>query len=240
MVRSHDSSNFPIEIIFAQTVNNIAGAAYGLQIANEPYFMSSLIGIAFQFIWLSMWYWVVWREGGGKHLESPNPSPAVVLGQVSRGFWRRRINPFLFSVLLATLLSTCIFALTLVDINVNGTICVLLTFLLGVSPLARLGVMIRQRDSASIPVPLTMTMLITNIAWAMYGVQLDDNYIILPSIFGFIICVFQLIVSAWCNEYLFYDLTFLQWLFGAAPTAYLAVSRTVSTELRRVASLEEL
>jgi uncharacterized membrane protein len=60
---------------------------------------------------------------------------------------------------------------------------------------------------------MSVVMLITNIAWAVYGLLLEDVFVFLPSLFGFVITVFQILVSAWCNGYLFYDLTFLKWLY---------------------------
>ncbi len=218
MVKNHDDSNFPIEVVAAQTANNVACAAYGLQIGDEPFFLSSFVGLAFQFVWLTMWFWVRSRR-------SDKPMP----------FNLSRMNPILFSITLGSLLSTSIFALSLVDKNFNGTSCVVLTFLLGVSPLAKLGAVIRQKDTSSIPVPMSTVMLITNVAWAMYGVMLEDSYIIIPSVFGFVVCVFQLIVAAWCNQYLFYDLTFLEWIFKPRQgTMYIPVDGAV--ELRRFPS----
>lgn len=215
MVKNHDDSNFPIEVIAAQTANNVACAAYGLQIADEPFFLSSFVGLAFQFVWLTMWFWVVTRRSDRRLVCNLN-----------------RMNPVLFSISLGSFLSSSIFALTLVDKDFNGSICVALTFLLGISPLAKLGSVIRQRDTSSIPIPMSAVMLLTNVAWAMYGVILEDNYIVIPSVFGFVICVFQLIVAAWCNHFLFYDLTFLEWMFKAR---YLPVEGG-SVELRRFPS----
>ena len=197
MMKNHDESNFPIEVIAAQTVNNIACAAYGLQINDEPFFLSSFVGLAFQFIWLTMWFWVIYKR--------PTRPPMI--------FNMNRMNPILFSITLGTVLSTSIFTLTLLNRDINGTACVVLSFLLGISPLAKLGSVIRQKDTSSIPVVMSAVMLITNVVWAMYGVILEDNYIVIPSVFGFVICVFQLIVAAWCNQLLFYDLTFLEWIF---------------------------
>ena len=222
MVKNHDDSDFPIEVIAAQTANNVACAAYGLQIADEPFFLSSFVGLAFQFVWLTMWFWVVSRRSDRRLACNLD-----------------RMNPVLFSVSLGSVLSSSIFALTLVDKNFNGTACVVLTFLLGISPLAKLGSVIRQRDTSSIPVPMSAVMLFTNIAWAMYGVIVEDSYIVIPSVFGFVICVFQLIVAAWCNEFLFYDLTFLVWLFKTRQTVTSSKYTPVdgSVELRRFPSV---
>ena len=218
MVKNHDDSNFPIEVIAAQTANNVACAAYGLQIGDEPFFLSSFVGLAFQFVWLTMWFWVVTRRGNRRLACNLN-----------------RVNPVLFSMILGSVLSTAIFTLTLVDKDFNGTTCVILTFLLGISPLAKLGLVIRQRDTSSIPIAMSIVMLFTNVAWAMYGVILEDSYIVIPSVFGFVICVFQLIVAAWCNEFLFYDLTFLEWIFKARQNSrYISVEGSV--ELRRFPS----
>jgi uncharacterized protein with PQ loop repeat len=96
-------------------------------------------------------------------------------------------------------------------------------------------------NSASIPLVMSIVMLIANASWAVYGILLEDVFVFLPSIFGFCITVFQLLVSAWCNGVLFYDLAFLKWMYAgyqpvdgddSSQTPPLPVSRRSSSEQR--------
>lgn len=202
MIRNSDVSTFPIAVIMAQAAQNVACAAYGIQIRDDPFFISSAVGLVFQLIWLTAYFTIARRRPRG-----------------TKSLYR--IHPIVASVGMTISMVVVVYALTIASIDAVGTISCGMTLLLCVSPLATLGVVVRSRNSASIPIPMSVIMLLSNIAWGIYGILLKDNFIILPSLLGVIITVFQLIVTAWCNGLLFYDLTFLQDLFGAA--AYTSV-----------------
>ena len=193
MLRHSDDSQFPIAVILAQACQNIASAAYGLQIDNGPFFLSSAVGLMFQVLWLTAWYFVV---------------------KMTKSYRSVLVHPALAALLAVLFISCSVYVLTLVSRDYVGVLSCLLTLLLCISPLATLGLVVRSRNSASIPIPMSVVMLATNAAWAVYGILLEDNYVFLPSLFGFVITVFQLIVTAWCGGLLFYDLTFLQWAYG--------------------------
>jgi uncharacterized protein with PQ loop repeat len=131
--------------------------------------------------------------------------------------------------------------LTFLGPNTVGTIACILTLILCISPLTNLGVVIRTRNAASIPVAMTTVMLFSNIAWTMYGIVLEDRFIYLPSLFGFVIAVFQLLVTAWCSEVLFYDLSFLEWVFKRPMSELVRHSSSASSNTVGVVygSLEE-
>jgi solute carrier family 50 protein (sugar transporter) len=193
MVKNGDESQFPVIVILAQALQNIACGAYGLQISDDPFFLSSAIGLVFQLIWLTLYYSV----GRRRYTESiPD------------------LHPIGFSTLVASSMIGLVFLLSLMNTNIVGMLSTILTTLLCISPLATLGIVVRSRNSATIPIPMSLVMLVTNIAWGIYGILLSDNYIFFPSLIGVIITVFQLIVTAWCNGVLFYNLTFLQVIFG--------------------------
>ena len=197
MIRNSDVSTFPIAVIMAQAAQNVACAAYGIQIRDDPFFISSAVGLVFQLIWLTAYFTIARRRPRGTQ-------------------WLYGIHPIVASVGMTLCMVVVVYALTIARIDVVGTISCGMTLLLCISPLATLGVVVRSRNSASIPIPMSLIMLLSNIAWGIYGILLKDNFIILPSLLGVIITLFQLIVTAWCNGLLFYDLTFLQDLFGTA------------------------
>ena len=193
ILRSRDATHFPIQIVIAQLLQNIAGASYGILIANEPFLISSAVGLVFQTIWIICWFSIIRRN---------------TQSRVYRNF-----HPFLATVAMTALIVLSVFALTVLGRDFVGTLSCALTLLLCISPLAKLGLVVRSMNSASIPIAMSIVMLVTNVAWGIYGLMLEDVYVFLPSLLGFLITVFQILVSAWCNGYLFYDLTFLKWIY---------------------------
>ena len=211
MVKEKNASHFPIGVILAQASQNVACSAYGIQIANEPFFLSSSLGLVFQLVWITVWY------------------TCVRLDLKSAGW--RTIHPVIASLLLTILMTVIVYVLSYMNKDLVGLVCVIMSFLLCVSPLATLGLVVRSRNSASIPFVMSFVMLLSNAAWAVYGIVLEDAYVTLPSIFGFIITVFQVLVSAWCNGILFYDLTFLQVIYsGYQPVEPIKSPQIVATK----------
>jgi solute carrier family 50 protein (sugar transporter) len=192
-VRKWDVTHFPIQVVFAQAAQNVASAAYGLHIDNDPFLISSGVGLVFQLIWITVWFAVMKRDSN---------SPTI-----------RGMHPITASLLVGSAIILAVILLTWTSRKLVGSLSCGLTLLLCISPLSKLGLVVRSMNSASIPIAMSVVMLITNIAWAVYGLLLEDVFVFLPSLFGFVITVFQILVSAWCNGYLFYDLTFLKWLY---------------------------
>lgn len=194
MVRESNPSQFPIGVIQAQALQNIACAAYGIQIASEPFFLSSAIGLVFQLLWMTVWLSFKRRQ----------------LKNSCWNIW----HPVVVSLGLTIIIIISVHILSNVSRDVVGVLCVVMSFLLCISPLLTLGIVVRSRNSASIPFFMSIVMLLSNAAWTLYGVLLEDAYVILPSVFGFIITVFQILVTAWCNGFLFYELAFLHLIYG--------------------------
>ena len=194
MRRTGETLHFPIQVVFAQGLQNVACLAYGLQIQNEALYLSSAVGILFQLTWITAWY-------------------SVLRLRLRRTIWKVT-KPLLLAIVCLTVTILVTYLLTLLPSHYVGLLSCALTLALCVSPLATLGIIVRSMNSASIPLAMSVVMLIANAAWAVYGIMLEDAFVFLPSIFGFCVTVFQLLVSAWCNGLLFYDLTFLKWLYA--------------------------
>jgi hypothetical protein len=193
ILKSGDATHFPIQVVIAQMLQNIAGAAYGILISNEPYLISSAVGLVVQTIWMICWFSVVRRSTRSRFVST--------------------IHPFLATIGMGAFIALSAFALTLFGRDLVGTVSCGLTLLLSISPFAKLGLVVRSMNSASIPFIMSLVMLVTNIAWGIYGLMLEDVNVFLPALLGFLITVFQILVSAWCSGFLFYDLTFLKWLY---------------------------
>jgi solute carrier family 50 protein (sugar transporter) len=208
MLRAADATHFPIQVIIAQLLGNVSGVAYGILINNSPFLISSAIGLCFQTLWIIAWF--------------------VIVKHTSQSSIVRQTHPSLATLLLASLIAVCTLFITYLGRDVVGIISCMLTLLLCISPLSKLGLVVRSMNSASIPLAMSLVMLVTNAAWGIYGLMLDDIYVFLPSMFGFIITVFQIIISAWVNGVLFYDLAFLKWLYdGYDPVAPSRSSSTI-------------
>lgn len=207
MLSTSDRSDFPLTVILAQAAQGLAGAAYGIHINDGPFFFSSLLGLCFQLCWIQAWYICLRRS---RDIALPSVMFFLIL-----------ITIFAVAVLLqVVLLSTALV----------GYISCLSALLLCVSPLANLGIIVRSRNSASIPIVMSVVMLLGNAGWTSYGLLKEDVFVYLPSVFGFFMTSFQLIVTAWCAGMLPYDLAFLQAIF---PTPYRTVSPVTALELGR-------
>lgn len=222
IIRNNNPSTFPIGVVVAQASQNVASAAYGIQIVDAPFFISSAAGLVFQLIWITMWYSI-------KRRVASNP------------FWIwKKLSPVLASFGLSALFVISVHVLSNMSKDLVGVLCVAMTFLLCISPLASLGIVVRSRNSASIPFVMSFVMLLSNAAWTVYGVQLEDSYVILPSVFGFIITVFQILVSAWCNGVLFYDMTFLHLIYAGYQPIQCTIENPITEHKRSLTPFKDL
>lgn len=211
MVKSSDATHFPIQVVAAQAAQNIASAAYGLHIKNEPFYISSFVGLVFQLSWIAVWFSVVRRD--------------------SKHRFMRSLHPLFAALVMVSTAASTIYVLLWLDREFVGSLSCGMTLLLCIAPLSKLGLVVRSMNSASIPLVMSIVMLITNVTWAVYGLLLHDIFMVLPSLFGLIITIFQLLVTAWCNGLLFYDLAFLKWLYRGYETVPAAESAPRSSSV---------
>ncbi|CAG9764119.1 unnamed protein product [Ceutorhynchus assimilis] len=78
-----------------------------------------------------------------------------------------------------------------VEFRFGLVLMILMLTLLGV-PLLDLREIIRKKDASSIPLPMTVMGAIVTFLWALYGIILHNNFLLVQNLIGFILCCVQL------------------------------------------------
>uniref|UniRef100_A0A0G4GI25 Uncharacterized protein n=1 Tax=Chromera velia CCMP2878 TaxID=1169474 RepID=A0A0G4GI25_9ALVE len=105
-----------------------------------------------------------------------------------------------------------------------GIAAVTATFGMFLPPVMNMGRIIRAKDSRAIPLGLSISMLMCNFLWALFGLVLGDVVVWLPSVCGFGFCAVQLLVWGYCRGFwLPVDISTLALLYPASPESVGAV-----------------
>lgn len=82
------------------------------------------------------------------------------------------------------------FLLWIPDVNIRlnqlGLFCSVFTISMYLSPLADLAQIIRTKSTKCLSFPLTVTTFLTSSSWVLYGLQLNDAYIMVPNCPGIV------------------------------------------------------
>ena len=65
------------------------------------------------------------------------------------------------------------------------------------SPLASLAQVIRSRSTEVLPFPLILANFVVTSQWWLYGIILDDNFVLVPNVLGWCLATFQLLLFAY-------------------------------------------
>lgn len=184
-----DVKNLPTTVFMSQAACNILGTAYGIRIKNSAVLGSNMFGLACQTLFLSTNHYI--RAANGQWI------------------W--------FAVQLQTIycagLYVCVEVLSL---NVLGQIITLFNLILFSVPLASLGTILRTKNASPLPTAMTVVSFLSNALWSMYALLIKDMVVLLPSVLGFALCAFQVLVLLWCHSKLPFDLGFILLPFRAA------------------------
>ncbi|CAI9577057.1 unnamed protein product, partial [Staurois parvus] len=71
-------------------------------------------------------------------------------------------------------------------LNQLGLFCSVFTISMYLSPLADLAQIIRTKSTKCLSMPLTITTFLTSTSWVLYGMQLNDAYIMVPNFPGIV------------------------------------------------------
>lgn len=189
-LQSGSAADLPFPMLASQLALCVVNAAYGSAIQNGPVLITNLIGIAFQLAWLAAWYYLRWR--------------------IMR---HKQAHPGYFVISAVTTVVMLVAAIQRIDSDVIGTLSVVMSVVYTLSPLAQLGVVVRTRKTATIPMTMTSMMFLGNVCWGLYGWILANDVILLPCLLGFEISIFQIILYAWCKDQLPFELSFLGQIF---------------------------
>eukprot|EP00931_Biecheleriopsis_adriatica_P104663 TRINITY_DN79308_c0_g1_i1.p1 TRINITY_DN79308_c0_g1~~TRINITY_DN79308_c0_g1_i1.p1 ORF type:complete len:329 (+),score=69.20 TRINITY_DN79308_c0_g1_i1:81-1067(+) len=189
-VKRMNASNLPTQVFQSQAACNMLSIAYGLQISNAAVLITNMFGLAAQILFLS----------GEHYIRASN----------SQWVW--------FAMKLSLLINTGIFFFARVaPINVLGQLITVFNVILYSSPLARLGSVLRSRNSAAFSATLTAVGVANNAFWTLYALLIEDIVVLLPSVLGYALSFFQVLVIFWCRGYLPFDLSFLLLFFKKEP-----------------------
>merc|ERR1719261_2358796 len=56
---------------------------------------------------------------------------------------------------------------------------------------------------------MTVVSFLSNALWSLYGCLIKDMVVTLPSVLGYLLCGFQVLLLLWCHSKLPFDLGFL-------------------------------
>ncbi|XP_048684534.1 sugar transporter SWEET1 isoform X1 [Caretta caretta] len=93
-------------------------------------------------------------------------------------------------------LGFCYFNLLTPDVDVRlahlGLFCSVFTISMYLSPLAVLAKVIRTRSTRCLSFPLTVATFLASASWTLYGLQLNDLYIMVPNVPGIVTSILRL------------------------------------------------
>ncbi|XP_044753679.1 sugar transporter SWEET1-like [Coccinella septempunctata] len=75
-----------------------------------------------------------------------------------------------------------------------GLLVTVLMLLLMGSPLIDIKTIISSKDASSIPFPLTFMAAIVTFLWLLYGIILDNTFMVVQNVLGFLVCFVQLVL----------------------------------------------
>lgn len=197
-VRKQDVQNLPLPVIKSQAICNVLGAAYGIQVVNSVVLFTNMFGLGCQTMYLS----------GDHFVRSMNQG------------WVQ------YSVEKAVLFNLGLFVCAAVlPVNILGYGIILFNIILFAAPLAKLPVILSTRDASSLPMSMTVIGAGNNGAWTLFALMLEDVVLLVPSMLGFCLCIFQLELIMWCRQKLPFDLSFLLLLVGGSPKDGLTMTK---------------
>jgi len=186
-VRRMSAQNLPLAVFKSQAICNVLGISYGLQIHNAAVLFTNMFGLACQITFLA----------GNHYIRNANQD----------WLW--------FSTKFAVVLNASIyFFARVLPINLLGQAITIFNIILYSSPLMQLGGALRLRNSSSFPLGMTSMSVANNASWTVYALLIEDIVVLLPSILGYELSFFQVLVIMWCRGSLPFDLSYLLIFYG--------------------------
>ncbi|KAF4696643.1 hypothetical protein FOZ60_016653 [Perkinsus olseni] len=223
--KARDASNLPMPFLLSQAFLCLISISYGVSVNSPPIWATNLFGLTTQALWMAAARWISGaaastdgdaEEAGEKSGRSADRRSSMKsLPDLDGATVSSPVPPPLYSALLATCLACLTLTiLSIIPTRVVGFAMCLQGIILSASPLARLGAVLDSRNADSIPLPISLNMVLGNMLWSMFGFYVNDHVIFLPSVVGYTLGVTQIVVIMWCWGYLPYDLSFLKCIFS--------------------------
>ena len=162
--------NSPVFLVTVSYVNCICWYIYGDLIFSRPIKYCNLLGIIFNFIFISFYLY---------HEIRINSIDAFLNGLI---------------IIVGTYALKRGLASIIEDEEVVGNICMWTHFVVLLSPLILIITVLRQKNYNSISIYFILIFLTSTINWIVYGVDLHDTNIIYPNIAGLILSIVLVII----------------------------------------------
>merc|ERR1719188_1521984 len=176
------AQNLPLQVFQSQAICNILGISYGIQIHNSAVLVTNLFGLGCQTIYLA----------SDHYIRSSNMQWSWFVTRMTVLY---NIGLYFFS--------------EVSSITMLGHMITIFNVILFAAPLAKLGTIPRTRSAASLPAAMIYISVLNNGSWTLFALLLDDMVLLLPSVLGYMLSAFQVLVILWCRGVLAWDLSFL-------------------------------
>lgn len=174
--------NLPIQVIQLQSICNVLSICYGIQIMNKAVLVTNMFGLLMQVLFLS----------GDHFVRSANSQ------------W------LAFSLKLSCFYNITLYIMaTISPLNILGNFICLFNIAMFAAPLTKLGTILRTKNASSLPMAMTFISVLNNATWALYAILIEDIVVLMPSLLGYLLSGFQVLVILWCKGVLPFDLGFL-------------------------------
>ncbi|CAM4674666.1 unnamed protein product [Lepidochelys olivacea] len=170
MFRTRSVENIQFLPFLTTDVNNLSWLSYGCLKQDWTLITVNAIGVALQTLYILVYLYFS-PEKRRVLLQS-----TALLGVLTLGF--------------------CYFNLLTPDVDVRlahlGLFCSVFTISMYLSPLAALAKVIRTRSTRCLSFPLTVATFLASASWTLYGLQLNDLYIMVPNVPGIVTSILRL------------------------------------------------
>ncbi|KAG7234182.1 hypothetical protein INR49_005501 [Caranx melampygus] len=159
MRESKSADNIQFLPFLTTCLNNLGWLYYGMLKVDQTIILVNIIGALLQFLYIIMYF----QYTKQKRLVM---SQTIAAGMVLTCCW------FYFTTFLPE---------GPTRLNQLGLTCSVVTVSMYLSPLTDLVEIIRSRNVQCLSFPLTVATFFTSTSWVLYGLQLMDNYIVVPN-----------------------------------------------------------
>lgn len=169
MRETKNTDNIQFLPFLTTCLNNLGWLYYGLLKGDQTIVFVNVIGAALQMLYIIVFIHYTKQK-------KPFLSQTMFAGAVLAAGW------FYFSVFLPQ-----------GDTRLNqlGLTCSAITVSMYLSPLTDLVNIVRSGNVQCLSFPLTVATLLTSTSWVLYGLQLDDYYIVVPNMPGILTSIIR-------------------------------------------------
>lgn len=205
-VQTNNAQRLPIQVFVSQAACNVLGASYGIQIINSAVLITNMFGLGCQLTFLVTNHYIV----------------------ASNERWL--LFAFVYTVIFNSGLTICSAVL---PIRLLGHAITVFNIYLYAAPLGKVAEILRTKNSAPLDTMMTGIAVVNNALWSLYALMIQDSVLLVPSVLGYMLSAFQVLVILWCRGNLPYDLAYLLNVCGSTVVHPSSPSRLPATKVGR-------